>query len=197
MIQPTCCILHLIVVGVVPGPLPHVCCARPRRCLVLAQQSLPPERPLPLPHSLPPLRSPPPARYLHNPCCTLCPPFLPQTLAYAWPPAFPPPLAPGRSSWPPNPLSPSHNRSLPPLLPSSACLNSHCPLLSMHWNIGCKEPAPRNSTSPLAWTTPTPACRNNLARPKNPRQAGVEDFSMRGKDYTHTTHKPGHIQYPS
>ena len=23
----------------------------------------------------------------------------------------------------------------------------------MHWNIGCKEPSTRNTTSPLAWTT--------------------------------------------
>jgi hypothetical protein len=46
----------------------------------------------------------------------ICPPFLPQTLACTWPPAFPPPLAPSRSSWPSNPLSPGRNCSLTPFL---------------------------------------------------------------------------------
>ena len=97
--KPTFWILHSTVVGAVPGPLPHVCCAPPRRCLVVDQQGLPPELP-PLPRSTPPSR----------------PPFFPQTAAYTWPPAFPPPLAPGLWSWPHNPLSPDRIGSLPPLL---------------------------------------------------------------------------------
>ena len=44
-IQPTCWILHLIVVGVVIGPLPRVCCAWPCRCLAVAQQTFRPKRP--------------------------------------------------------------------------------------------------------------------------------------------------------
>ena len=88
---------------------------------------------------------------------------------------------------------------LPPTspLPSSACLNSHWHLLSMHWNTCCKELVPRNSTSVLVWTTLTSACRNNFAHPKNLRQAAVEELSIRGKDYTYITHWPRHTQYSS
>ena len=189
LIQPSCWILHLIVVGVVLGPSPHVCCVWPCRCLVVVQQSHPLEHLLPFPHSLLPLRSPPHVRHLHSPWCTLYPPFFSQTLAYSWPPAFRPPLAPSRSSWPPNPLIPwSQFFPLISPLPSSAWLNLHCPLTSMHCNRGCKETSAGYLTSRLKFTTPTLACRNNLALLKILMQAGVEDFSMRGKDYTHTTH---------
>ena len=72
--------------------------------------------PLHLPQSLHLLRSIYPARYVHSPFYPLCPPFFPQTMAYAWPLAFPPPLALCYWSWPPNPLPPGRNCSLPPLL---------------------------------------------------------------------------------
>ena len=53
LIQPTCWILHFIVVGVNPRTLPRVCCAWLCRSLAVALQTLLPEHPLPLPQSFP------------------------------------------------------------------------------------------------------------------------------------------------